>query len=323
MKYYPNIRKVLPAVYDEALSYYEQVIYLIDCINKLGEEIDGIEAGILQQANAYTNSKINVTMNYVDKINESTNKAIKELDKNFRKEIDNLKIDNSELKNKINEELKQLKKDLKTETEKLNGKIVNLYISFNILQQTNVENMKEIEKDLKKFIKDSISFKSGEYVLVYNPIQETTTNLNSFIRDFYNCFYKLGGATIEQYDNAGIGIELYDSLEITIENYDLKGYFILFKYIEMSPFYDRIIEEMKAQNDTLRDDIQKVENLFYMLSPFTGEIEGIMNVVNMLVDLHKIALSAEDFDSKNITAENFDLLNITAYDFDWKSKNII
>ena len=226
-------------------------------------------------------------------------------------------------KNQINEELKQLKKDLKTETEKLNDKIVNLYISFNILQQTNVENMKEIEKDLKKFIKDSISFKSGEYVLVYNPIQKTTTNLNSFISDFYNCFYKLGGATIEQYDKAGIDMELYDSLEITIENYDLKGYFILFKYIEMSTFYDRIIEEMKVQNDLLRDDIQKVENLFYMLSPFTGEIAGINNVVNMLADLHKIALSAEDFDSKNITAENFDLLNITTYDFDWKSKNII
>ena len=323
MKYYPNIRKVLPAVYDEALSYYEQVIYLIDCINKLGEEIDGMENGILVQANTYTDSKIKILNSYVDSIKNSTEEVIKELDNNFRKEIRELKLENSELSDKVNKELDSIEKDLKSEILKLNDKIVNLYISFNFLEKNNFENLKEIEKDLRNFIKDSLAFKSGEYVLVYNPIKKTTTSLNVFIDDFYKCFYKLGGVTLEQYDDSNIKFEVYDSLKITLENYDLKGYFILFKHIEMLPFHDIIISEMIEQNNMLRDDINRVEKLLYMLSPFTGEESDIKQIINKLVELHKVALTSSEFDNKNLTAENFDLLNITAYDFDWNSKNII
>ena len=59
-----NIRKVLPLVYDECLSYYEQLKYVIDNLNKLIDYVETLENKNIEESKKYTDSKIKELLNY-------------------------------------------------------------------------------------------------------------------------------------------------------------------------------------------------------------------------------------------------------------------
>lgn len=63
--------KVLPLVYDDSLSYMELNNKVVEKLNEVIEEMNGLELNILDQAYAYTDSKIAETFSEVDaKIHE-------------------------------------------------------------------------------------------------------------------------------------------------------------------------------------------------------------------------------------------------------------
>lgn len=50
--------KVLPLVYDDSISYYEEVCRLVKKINELVDALNNISIDILQQANSYTDTQL-------------------------------------------------------------------------------------------------------------------------------------------------------------------------------------------------------------------------------------------------------------------------
>lgn len=50
--------KVLPLVYDDSISYYEEVCRLVNKINELVDALNNVSIDILQQANSYTDTQI-------------------------------------------------------------------------------------------------------------------------------------------------------------------------------------------------------------------------------------------------------------------------
>ena len=50
--------KVLPLVYDDSISYYEEVCRLVKKINELVDALNNISIDILQEANSYTDTQI-------------------------------------------------------------------------------------------------------------------------------------------------------------------------------------------------------------------------------------------------------------------------
>ena len=50
--------KVLPLVYDDSISYYEEVCRLVNKINELVDALNNISIDILQEANNYTDTQI-------------------------------------------------------------------------------------------------------------------------------------------------------------------------------------------------------------------------------------------------------------------------
>lgn len=109
------------------------------------------------------------------------------------------------------------------------------------------------------------------------------------IYDFYN-----QGITAAEYDNLFLTAEEYDNMRITAAKYDGFAY-----------------------------EIFKERRVCTMISPFTGQIDYIKNVVNRLADFHKRGISAQIYDSQNRTAETYDALNITAYAYDWDNPLIV
>ena len=127
---------------------------------------------------------------------------------------------------------------------------------------------------------------SKELPPVIDPTDGKTENINVALQHMYD--FTIEGITALQLDNLNISAKNFDALDMTAKQFDTKGYKLL----------------------TDDGDI-------YMLSPFTGSVDNIVNVVNSLAQLHMTGITASVLDSKALTAENFDAMNITAFIFDW------
>lgn len=74
---------VLPLVYDDALSYIEQLGKITNKINEVIESIDNIETDIISEANAYTDAQITLRLANVDSAIDELKTLATELEEEF------------------------------------------------------------------------------------------------------------------------------------------------------------------------------------------------------------------------------------------------
>ena len=69
----------------------------------------------------------------------------------------------------------------------------------------------------------------------------------------------------------------------------------------------------------------KVINYTLMISPFTGELEDVRDVVNDIIyHFHSNdTLTASEYDALDLTAQGYDNYELTAYDYDFNGKNLL
>lgn len=122
---------------------------------------------------------------------------------------------------------------------------------------------------------------------IYNPI----TGKYQSVQDCFNSMYeylRTQALSAYEFDNLLYTAQEFDNLNISALDFDL---------------YSKTLMEKPIK----------------MISPFTGLHDSYENIINQLADLHKIGISAQDFDNKQWSAETYDSKQITAYDFDWKT----
>lgn len=318
-----NIRKVLPLVYDECLSYYEQLKYVIDNLNKLIDYVDTLENKNIEESKKYTDNKITELIHYTDGKLTTIEKSVVDLEKSFNEEIE-------KLQNKTEQEIAEMKKEFisfKNDVEKLENeisyKLIQIYGDFNELKKENVKQFETLKNEMISFINETLAFASGDYILVINPVSKKITTLNQCLVDFYNYFYTIGNITKKKYDKAKLTLAYYDSLKIKFIDYNIKGYFMLFKEIELNGVIKNILDEVEKKDALLSEDISKLELLTLINSPFTGKVEELKKVVNMLADLHKNTFTALEYDNLNKKANEYDNILLNAYNYDWHGKNYI
>ena len=314
----PNTRKVLPLVYDECLSYYEQLLLLINRINLLNDDINNLESETVKIANSYTDNKISNVIEQIEKVETDLTVHIDDIEKSFNNELLEIKNITETQINDLKDEFKTFKTLLEESVIKLTLSVNELYLNFNKLKENNAKQFEQLEKELIDIIEEQIATKSGDFILTVNPITGKVDDLTTVLKCIYNEFIILGGITALQFDNMHITALEFDSLKITANMFDVKGFFIFFDRIKLKPLWDNTVQLV----ENVKRDLLKVENLSYIISPFTGLKTLASKVINQLADLHKNCYTAIEYDSIGITAENYDKLNITAYDYDWNSKNI-
>lgn len=315
----PRTRLVLPTVYDECLSYYEQLKKLTECVKALAEDLESGESGILDNAKSYTDSKISKVENDFSEFKqyiELQNKAF----------YDSVNQKLTENKNLLDSEILEMRTEIKSfidfvnmEVAGLNGSISDLYVKIVNINSNEEKRFDEIEKRLLKIIEDSMSSKSGNFIYVSNPITGKVEKLNNVLQQFYNFSIVIGGITARQYDDMEIKALEFDNEKITASQFDTKAYFLFFDRIKLNPVYRTIT----AVKNGLESKLLVVENKSYMLSPFTGLKTLVSDVVQKLSNFHKAFLSANEYDAKNLTASEYDSLKLSAYDYDWNAKNLI
>ena len=318
-----NIRKVLPLVYDECLSYYEQLKYVIDNLNKLIDYVGALENKNIEESKKYTDSKIKELVNYTNGKITTIEKSIEEIEKTFSEEIEKLQNETEKEINELKKEFISFKNDVEKLENEISYKLMQIYGNFNELKKENVKQFEELKNEMISFINETLAYASGDYILVINPVSKTITTLNQCLVDFYNYFYTIGTITKKKHDDAKLTLTYYDSIKIKFIDYNIKAYFMLFKEMELNGVIKNILDEVDKKDALLSEDITKLKLLTLINSPFTGNVEELKKVVNMLADLHKNTFTALEYDNLNKKANEYDNILLSAYNYDWHSKNYI
>lgn len=92
---------VLPLVYDDALSYIEQLGRITKKINDVIDAMNGLSMDVLGQANAYTDAKVASFQIQVDQIIASFNEIVATIER-----------DNNEFKNEVNDKINELEREI-------------------------------------------------------------------------------------------------------------------------------------------------------------------------------------------------------------------
>lgn len=140
---------------------------------------------------------------------------------------------------------------------------------------------------LEQYIKDTVT--KVDRLDVISPITGLFEPIQKVLDEMYNILVRSFALTAQQYDSLRLTAKQYDLYGITAYEYDTHSYFELY--------------------------FKLTTNL--MLSPFSGKMEKIEDVVNDLANLHKCALTAQEYDDRQITAGDYDGMEITAFVYDW------
>lgn len=220
--------------------------------------------------------------------------------------FDELSIENQrqldELKSEVSEEMAQTIEQFQVLynqlTEEVRSDITSMKLEINSLIRYLNDQITIINQNVIGYVDDRLDefiahLPDYENLIVWNPIAGKQTNVQQAINDLYLTF-TVYGITAEQYDSLQITAAEFDAKQIEAKEYDMWAYKLL--------------------------DYPDPE--YFMRDPFTGLVVRNKEVIWKLADLHRLALTAAEYDALEIPAETFDGLQLTAYYFDWYGINI-
>lgn len=301
------VQKVLPLVYDDALSYLE-VLEKVKV--KLNEVVDNI--------NSWTDFTEDYTDQEIAKLRAELIQYINQQDN----ELQNLL---AQAVNKLNADMSALRAEYQQSDAELrlwvNNQIVNIQNQF-------AQFVKDVQSEMAGFrayvdsqdalvvqhINDEVERLEGLIrEIELNPVQKVINPVDekvAYIQDaldsmFYNL--KSWGLRAKNYDALGLNAQEYDSYTLGAWNYDYLG-----------KWYLR--EKPELQGD-IKDAYIKAGTLF---SPFMGVVESTSQVIyEMAAYIRVFGLTAEEYSAMGWTAQDYQDLNMTAYQYDWLAKQIV
>ena len=154
-KYVGKCQPILPAVYEESLSYYESICKLIAKINELVDAVNNIKLDILDEANAYTDEEIR---KMESRVNDAVASVIA-----LKQEIEN---EFDDFKNITNETLNEFSKKIDLLYDHVNDIVYSINARTDlVIKQNNEFIFKEIENNILKNI-TVLNYFTGENVSV-------------------------------------------------------------------------------------------------------------------------------------------------------------
>lgn len=202
----------------------------------------------------------------------------------------------AEFKKYTDEEIKKVKDDMRIELNRMNDMLIEFSNSIHALEVEYFEFNEQIKRMLIEMegrlelfilnnIADGLPFLTNPWNGVSMPIQQIFNYIPSVIHN---------SLTAIEYDQMCLTAAEYDAKKITAENYIKYGRWIFLRELYMR-----------------------------MWNPFTGERASPEQVIHMLADLHKDALTAAEYDGLNLTAKEYADRNLSAYEYDWMGKKIL
>ena len=284
---------VLPAVYDDVLSYEEwlsKVIYqineLTDYINNTMTNLESIVDDRVRENLAEVYSRINSVRSELEMQIEELGSRCNDLDLKIDKTLvdaikytdDAVREINSDLANMeqaIRDALAEAEEYCDHNTAGIDEKVNRIYAELKLDLDTQTALVNERIDNIIK-----------EYPQIYDPSTGYMENFQTLVYKLFNSLRYFGATAIK-----------YDGEELTAEEYD-----------------NMLLKAIKYDTDVMRVLFDDLKNMF---NPFTGKRESIKQVVSTLVrKLQWNAKTSTEYDGFEATASEFDASTFDAYEQD-------
>lgn len=315
------IPKILPLVYNDALSYYENVLILIQWCDRLKAEIDasykslsGAIQNALYQSKQYTDGQIQQSYDYIDNqiagyqdylnnMESSMNNALSA----FRAEMKQFKKDSEKWKHDFTAENIIWQNQVNTIVSKVESQIVSLWNALNVHKIEVYQYIDSQYSLLEEMVKNYTSVRNGNSILVYNPVQEKNDTLKNTLTDLADK-ETYGSITAAEYASLDLTAEQYADKQLTAQEYAYDVRFTFFDELYLKQFY----QDWEDFQNEVNQQITDIRNMFIMVNPLDGRKVSIYTVIQQLASFHLDGLTVGDYALKEWTAEEYQALDWTA-----------
>lgn len=300
---------ILPLIYDEALSYSEQVANLRFKVNEITKKV----TAILVFINDWEGS-----LDSIQTILEELEKKTNSLDSDIidiRKELEEMNRSLLTLSNTVGQHQSEIQ-EIKLIIDQIKIEINSFYFEMKLL----IENkMLRVKKDLEDFIIDQLSLRNGETLIVRNPLTGKIETLNRTLKEIINFVQRLGGITKKEYRKVNITQEQYREMEIIFINYNISAKFIFFQKLTA----DWINEVIEKRITLLENKIKKyyvtIMDDLYGINSLTGRYESVKSMINFLNKKFINSITQESYRNWNLTEEQYRNVKLTIRNYNEKS----
>lgn len=315
--------KILPAVYNDAMTYYEQLHIINDKLTEVINEVNTWGTTTLDQANAYTDQQVAAleqkTNEQLVAIQAQLNAQFIQLKAEIEAELDNALVqfeqEAQELLNKLNEEITNF-------NTIINNMKIDINVLFDMLGRLRVEMNDEIAAQIDavmKKIDDALAAKLGSSIIVFNPYRKQLTNLDIALADLFTITYSMFAITADEYRSLQLTVDEYAAMKITANDYRYKARFLFF----MQLYFPDIDERFAAVYGYINMEVAALDKNHYMISPFTGLVTPINQIVYDLARLHMYGITADQYRDALLTVDQYKTKTITAHDYAWDGYYLI
>lgn len=319
--------KILPAVYEDAMTYYEQLGIVNDKLTEVIDVVNSFGTTVLDASMQYTDSKVGALATETQAQLEDLRNQINTLSKTLydkimaevQEELDSALAEFKETSEKILEEFV-------TKVAEFNQRMDELQIAintlFDALERSKLEMRQQMQREIDKiiaYLDDAVAAKLGRDIIVVNPVTKTNSSLDKALQDIFLWIYNVFGITASEYKALQLTAQEYKEKDITAIEYIMHGKLIFFREMYF-PTYD---EDFEKVYDYINDLCEAQDKQHYMISPFDGKWTPIKTVVYSLARLHMRGITAEQYQNALLTADAYKAKNIGAHDYAWNGYYLI
>lgn len=285
---YPFMAKVLPLVYNDALSYYENICALIEVIKELNRLIVEVE----KSSRAYTDAKAEEIREEIAGFEKDIMDIVAQLGEDFASFKDEVRENQESFESEMNDRLSKAVSDLNQAMQEFREEVTNNQQKFesdiiNRLEEA-VSNLKESQKRFEADIRETINDFRTEFIQYQEELRNEITDFRAEIRN---------ELTVLKYQVTNLLTE-FNKYRVQINDY------INYRFDEMLKYIDDNI----ALN---------MGNKILVYNPVTQRTESLKKTLQDIYDAALVGrLTAREWDSAGLTAEEYDAKGLTAWEYD-------
>lgn len=285
---FPYCAKVLPTVYSNTLSYYEEICRIAKCVEEVIDVLNGWEETINELEQAIVD---------LDEIKSTVNR------------LDSGLTELTAYVNDINNYAKSLEGRIKNNEDAI-ASLIDTMAGFN----TSVdEKLDALERKLTRMINSVTADIDKELSLLQAKINQIRVNLQSQINDLRDRVDEIDTSVINPWhDNLG---RITQDANIKLVYSDLAD------EVPTAGEYARLgltANEYSDLDITAMDYTRRGKerlHFYWVFSPTYGFKQEISNVLTSIVNFISKTLSANEYTALDLTADEYSALDLTASDY--------
>lgn len=315
--------RILPAVYDDAMTYLEQLHILNDKLNEVITVFNDYGDTMLDQSKQYTDSQIALVKGEFDTqlaaIQTSLNQQFAALEAEITKEL-------AEALSEFKDVGNQLLAEFAEQTKKLNSQIAQLQISVNVLFEVQGRNKLEMRQEMQRainnvmqYVDDALAAKMGSQIIVNNPYRKSLTSLDIALADLFSITYNMFSLTVDEYKSLHLTVDEYQDCDMTANEYLYQARWFWIREL----YFPDIDARFAKVYGYINEQVEMLDKNHYMISPFDGTVQPINRIVYQLARLHMYGITADQYLAATLTADAYKEKQITAHDYAWNGYYLI